>query len=355
MADVRAAHDAITIKSVDIGKDMIPIKGYDFNDGIHFEKLMDSYCATGFQASNLGFAIEEINKMIAAREKSHGCCDDTFEYPQGKKKPGCTIFLGYTSNLVTSGLREVIRFLTEHSMIDCIVTTCGGVEEDLIKCLAPSYLGTFEMNGASLRRDGLNRAGNILIPNDNYCRFEDWITPIMDKCKKEQDEGSISWTPSKFIDRLGKEIDDPSSICYWAHRNKIPIYSPALTDGSIGDMLFFHSCKNGGIKLDIVEDLCHINRMAVKSSKSGVIVLGGGVAKHHINNANLMRNGSDYAVYINTGQEFDGSDSGARPDEAVSWGKVKSTSNAVKVYADATVVFPVIVARTFARVYYSGK
>jgi len=25
--------------------------------------------------------------------------------------------------------------------------------------------------------------------------------------------------------------------------------------------------------------------------------------------------------FINTGQEFDGSDSGARPDEAVSWGK----------------------------------
>lgn len=42
--------------------------------------------------------------------------------------------------------------------------------------------------------------------------------------------------------------------------------------------------------------------MAVKSFKSGVIILGGGVVKHHINNANLMRNGSDYTVYINTGQ-----------------------------------------------------
>lgn len=41
--------------------------------------------------------------------------------------------------------------------------------------------------------------------------------------------------------------------------------------------------------------------MAVKSSRTGVLILGGGVVKHHINNANLMRNGSDFTVYINTG------------------------------------------------------
>ena len=53
-----------------------------------------------------------------------------------------------------------------------------------------------------------------------------------------------------------------------------------------------------------------------------MILLGGGVIKHHICNANLMRNGADYSVFVNTGQEFDGSDTGAKPDEAISWGKV---------------------------------
>lgn len=66
-------------------------------------------------------------------------------------------------------------------------------------------------------------------------------------------------------------------------------------------------------------------------NKTGMLVLGGGVVKHHICNANLMRNGADYAVFINTGQEFDGSDSGARVDEAISWGKIKSTASHVKV------------------------
>ena len=65
--------------------------------------------------------------------------------------------------------------------------------------------------------------------------------------------------------------------------------------------------------------------------KTGMIVLGGGLPKHHISNANMMRNGADFAVYVNTAQEFDGSDSGARPDEAVSWGKIKGDAKPVKV------------------------
>jgi len=45
----------------------------------------------------------------------------------------------------------------------------------------------------------------------------------------------------------------------------------------------------------------------------------------------LQRNGADYCVYVNTAQEFDGSDSGARPDEAISWGKIKAAASPVKV------------------------
>ncbi len=36
-------------------------------------------------------------------------------------------------------------------------------------------------------------------------------------------------------------------------------------------------------------------------------------------------------MFVNTANEFDGSDSGARPDEAISWGKIKKTAKPVKV------------------------
>lgn len=89
--------------------------------------------------------------------------------------------------MVSSGVRDTIRFLVEHSLVDCIVTTAGGVEEDLIKCLAPTYIGDFNLQGSVLRDRGLNRIGNLLVPNDNYCMFEDWVMPILDKMLEEQE------------------------------------------------------------------------------------------------------------------------------------------------------------------------
>lgn len=175
------------------------------------------------------------------------------------------------------------------------------------------------------------------------------------------------------IDRLGERIDDESSIYYWAAKNKIPVFSPALTDGSLGDMLYFHSYRNPGLVLDIISDLRRLNTMAVKANNSGMVILGGGLIKHHICNANLMvggavniacvinhlcneimfvlfqRNGADFSVFLNTASEFDGSDSGARPDEAVSWGKIRKEATPVKIYAEATLVFPLLVAQTFAK------
>lgn len=243
------------------------------------------------------------------------------------------------------------------------MTTAGGVEEDLIKCLAPTYMGNFTAPGAGLRAKGLNRIGNLIVPNSNYCAFEDWLVPILDKMLEEQDaankkaletgneEDELHWTPSRIIERLGHEINHEDSVLYWAAKNKIPIFCPALTDGSLGDMLYFHTFRASPsrLRVDIVDDLRRINTMAVRAARAGMIILGGGVVKHHIANACLMRNGAEHAVYINTAQEFDGSDAGARPDEAVSWGKIKTDGHSVKVYAEATVVFPLIVAATFAR------
>lgn len=267
-----------------------------------------------------------------------------------------TIFLGYTSNLVSSGLRETLRYLVEHSHVSAIVATAGGIEEDLIKCLAPTYLDSFASVGAELREKGMNRIGNLVVPNSNYCAFEDWVVPLLDTMLAEQEmsrntEEPLVWTPSTVINRLGKEINDETSICYWAYKNNIPIFCPALTDGSLGDMLYFHSFKSSPQILDIsiTRDIRKLNDIAMNAKRAGMIILGGGLVKHHIANACLMRNGADSAVYVNTAQEFDGSDAGARPDEAVSWGKIKVDGDSVKVYAEATIVFPLIVAATFAK------
>ncbi|XP_068193217.1 deoxyhypusine synthase-like isoform X2 [Antennarius striatus] len=350
MAHHKHVIDYIYRESHPLPEDSIKVMGYDFNQGVDHRALLQSYISTGFQATHFGLAIEQINSMIELRQKPwkvhNKIPEDSSTCPC---LMSCTIFLGYTSNLISSGVRESIRFLAQHRMVDCLVTTAGGIEEDLIKCLAPLYIGQFNLCGKDLYERGIDRIGNLLMPDNNYKLLDTWMTPILKDMLDEQNNQGVCWTPSKVIHRLGKEIDNPESVCYWAYKNNIPIFSPALTDGAIGDLLFLFSANNSGLIIDINDDISLINNMAVAANNTGIIILGGGVAKHHICNANAWRKGADFAVYVNTAQESDGCDSGARPDEAVTWGKIKTHAKPVKVYADATLVFPLLVAETFAR------
>ncbi|CAA6660950.1 unnamed protein product [Spirodela intermedia] len=303
---------------------LVKVAGYDFNRGLDLMALLKSFSTTGFQASNLGDAIEVVNQMLAWRlsyEEPAEDCPEEERDPAFRESVRCKIFLGVTSNLISSGVRDTVRFLMEHRMVDVLVTTAGGIAEDLIKCLAPTYKGDFSLPGASLRSRGFKRIGNLLVTDNSYQRFQDWIVPILDQMLEEQRTEDVLWSPSKVVARLGKEVNDPSSYLYWASKNNIPVFCPALTDGSLGDVLYSHSRSNPTLVIDI----------------------------HHVCNANMMRNGADYAVYINTAEEFDGSDSGAHPDEAVSWGKIRGSAKPVKVHCDATIAFPLLVAATFAK------
>lgn len=348
--DYQKAKESVFMKSTPLSSDIV--KGYDFNKGIDYPAIFASYKTIGFQANAMSKAIDIITHMIKWRLIDEPITDDESELYLStdiRKRTRCTIFLGYTSNMASCGMRDIIRYLCEHRMVDAIVTTCGGIEEDFIKCLAPFYLGDFNLKGKDLREKGLNRIGNLLVPNDNYCKFEDWITPLINEMLLIQQTKKKIFTPSKIIKYLGKKINNKESIYYWCWKNHIPVFCPALTDGSIGDMMFFNNYRHPGFIVDILGDLVELNKMALRAKKTGQIILGGGVVKHHINNANLMRNGADFSVFINTAQEYDGSDAGARPDEAVSWGKIKVNAESVKIHAEVTLVFPVIVAETFAK------
>ena len=313
-------------KSVEI--EGISIKGYDFNEKLDYSKLIDSFASTGFQASHLSKAIEIIKEM----RKNHAY-----------------IYLGYTSNMMTSGLREIFRYLAEHKLVDVIVTTAGGVEEDFVKCMDDFKLGSFNADGTKLREKGINRTGNIFVPNSRYIKFEEGVLPIIEKIHKEYKGRNEIITPSKLINILGNEINNKESVYYWCTKNNITVFCPALMDGSLGDMIYFFKSKNPDFKIDMTDDAWELNNTSLGKKKTGMIILGGGIIKHQICNANLYRNGADYAVYINSLPEFDGSDSGASPEEAKSWGKIKGSSESmsVKVVGDATIVFPLIAAKSF--------
>ncbi|MBU0530123.1 MAG: deoxyhypusine synthase [Nanoarchaeota archaeon] len=327
----KKARDSILKKSDD-PKDLPEIKGYDFDSGLDFQRFLDSYNNVGFQASNLGKAIDIIKRMREEKE--------------------ITIFLGFSSNMVTSGLRDIITYLVKHKMVHVLVTTVGGIEEDVIKTMKPFLLGRFDADGGNLRNMGINRTGNIFIPNDRYIAYEEFMNKFMAKMLERQKKEDVFCT-SDFIKEMGKELTDESSYIYWASKNDIPVFCPAITDGSTGDMMYFFKKDNPDFKLDVTADIVRINDIALNAEKSGIISLGSGIMRHHMNNANLFREGADYAVYINSNLEFDGSDSGAKPEEAKSWGKITydkdADKNIVKIYGDATIIFPLLVAGAFRK------
>ncbi|MBI2056727.1 deoxyhypusine synthase [Candidatus Pacearchaeota archaeon] len=306
----------------------VVIRGYNFDNGINYEEIIKSYYSTGAQASNLGKAIEIINEMI--KEKAF-------------------IFLGYTSSMVSSGLRDIFRWLVKYKKINIIVTTAGGIEEDIIKCLGDFYLGNFRASGAELREKGINRIGNIYVANNRYIEFEEFVQPLLKELYEKQKQTGKIISASDLVWELGKKINNEKSICYWAWKNKIKIYCPAITDGALGDNIYFFKSKNPDFKIDISDDAVELNNSTIGLKKSGVILLGSGIIKHSILNANMFRNGADYAVYINTEQEFNASDAGALPEEAISWGKILPEARHVKVFGDATIIFPLIVAESFAK------
>ncbi|MSS74383.1 deoxyhypusine synthase [Candidatus Pacearchaeota archaeon] len=306
----------------------LSVRGYDFNLGVNYSKIIESLETTGFQATHFSKAVEITNKMISS---------------------GAFIFLGYTSNMVSSGLRDVISFLVQNKKVNVLVTTCGGIEEDIIKCLGSFKIGDFNLDGASLREKGINRIGNILVPNSRYVKFEKFVQPILEELYQIALKRGKSITGNELIWKLGEKIKDENSIYYWAWKNQIPVYCPALLDGALGDNIYFFKFKHPDFVIDCTEDVVWFNNTTIGLQKSGAVILGAGVVKHAILNANMLRNGLDYAVYINTSQEFDGSDSGALPSEAISWGKILPNAQSVKVFADATIVFPLLVAESFAK------
>ena len=298
------------------------IQGYDFEQAFDFTKFLKSYAHTGFQATHLAEGIE-IAKVMQ-REKA-------------------TIFLAYTSNQVSSGNRELIKYLVKHKKVDVLVTSAGGIEEDIIKALRPFVLGAFNAPGAMLFEKGINRTGNIFIPNDRYAYFDAFMQGFFKRIygiKK-------AWSPKDIIKELGREINDQSSILYWAAKNDIPIFCPGIVDGSLGDLVVFFKQSHPDFLIDVSQEVVDITKIVLNVEKTGGILLGGGISKHFALNANIFREGFDYVVYINTAEEYDGSDSGAKIEEAISWGKVKVKARAVKIHCDATIAFPLLVAGAF--------
>ena len=301
------------------------VRGYDFRGEFDLGEMLEAYATTGFQATHLAEAVDIAKQMREADAK---------------------IYLTLTSNIVSSGLREVVAYLVREGFVDVIITTSGSLTEDVIKTEKPFKMGEWDADEAELREQGINRLGNIYVPSDRYVWLEEYLYDFFDEFFAEE---KIR-TPTAFSRELGETLDDPDSVLKQAADNDVPVYCPALNDAEVGNFLYYYRKQHDtDIGIEIMADYDDLIENGMLADTTGLLVVGGGVPKHHAIMTNLFRGGADYAIYISTGMEGDGSLSGAPPNEAVSWGKIKQEeTNYTQVQAEATLVFPLLVAGAFS-------
>ena len=302
------------------GAALPPIVGFRLSEGTTVAELLAAYSSIGFQASHLGKAAQVVKKM------------------QDDKS---TIFLAFTSNMISCGLREIIAQLCEKKLVHAIITSTGSIEEDVMKCAEPFTLGSFTADDLQVKANGLNRIGNIFVKDEQYAAFEKMHLAFMEEMHGKHG-GKMCM--SEYVAELGARLNDKSSFLYWCSKNKIPVFLPGPLDGAMGDHFYFFNKTHSKqpFVIDAAEEVRRFYDIMLLADKTAGIILGGGIAKHHLIGAAILRNGLDYAVYLSTGTEGDGSLSGARPREAISWNKLKREEDSAFVEGDATLTFPLL-------------
>lgn len=297
---------------------MKPVKDIKIEKGQTVDDLVKQMANSGgFMAKNLSDGVDIIKDF--------------------EEQEDCLRFLSFPADIISTGARGVIKDMVKKNMFDVLITTCGTLDHDLARSFKDYYQGKFRLDDTKLYEKKMHRLGNVIVPIDSYgLIIEEKVKEFFKDIVKEG--GSIS--THELCWEIGKHLNE-DSILYWAWKNKIPVIIPGITDGSVGYNIW-EMAQNKDFKFDFLKDETLLSDLIWNSKKRAALIIGGGISKHHVIWWNQFKDGLDYAVYITTAQEYDGSLSGAQPREAISWGKLSEKAKYVTIYADATIVLPII-------------
>ncbi len=302
-----------------------PVRDIQLKKGMKSDELIkELYESGGFSAKNVATGVDILERMI--------------------KDKNCVRFLSFPACIISTGTRGVIKDLLKKKLFDVVITTSGTLDHDLARVWKNYYHGSFIVDDKELHKKGVNRLGNIFIPNECYGKIlEDKMQPILEKLYNNKQK----WSTKDLIWEFGKNIEKEKkckdSIIYWAWRNQIPIYVPGITDGAFGSQIWLYYQNHRDFTIDLLKDEQELSDIIFDAKKSGALIIGGGISKHHTIWWMQFKDGLDYAVYITTALEYDGSLSGAQTREAISWGKIKEKSDNVTINGDATVLLPLMI------------
>ena len=307
-----------------------PIKQLDLDETKTILDLVEGFRNTSIQARNIGKCYEVYDNMLTDKERP-------------------TIILGLSGALVAAGLRKVIRDMIHYGIVDVVVSTGAIMYQDLYQARGfKHYVGSPDMDDKVLHDQMIDRIYDTLVDEEKFEETDRMIAKMIASLK------AGNYSSREILAFLGEGIGDENSILYTAYKNGVPVFAPALNDSSIGIglTLYYEKHKDSDrITLDPIKDNHEFLHIVLKSKKTGVILVGGGVPKNWINDAVVMANyaygkemgGHSYAFQITTANPADGGLSGSTLEEAQSWGKIWKKATKATAYVEASVALPLIV------------
>jgi deoxyhypusine synthase len=303
------------------------VKDISITKDINIEKIFQELQQSGgFESRNLSEGLDILSSMISDKK--------------------CLRFFSFVGAVVSTGLRGIIKDMIKNKWFDVVITTCGALDHDIARYFSNYNEGSFTLDDKQLAKQHIHRLGNVLVPMKNYGPLiEEKVQSFLEE---EYKKGTREVSTADLSKIIGKHLGK-SSFLYWAYKNNIPVIVPGIVDGAVGSQVWLFSQKHPDFHLNVIADSEILSGLIFKAKKSGALMLGGGISKHHTLWWNQFRDGLDYALYITTAQEFDGSLSGALIREAISWGKVTQKAKQTTIHAEVTTILPFLFAALLSK------
>jgi len=309
---------------VEIGR---PVKDIEIDSNTSIEKIFDELSKSGgFESVNLSDGLDILTKMISDEK--------------------CLKFVSFVGAVVSTGLRGIIKDMIKNKWFDVAITTCGALDHDIAKHYSHYNEGSFTMDDNELADQNIHRLGNVLVPMENYGPLIEEKMQLF--LEEEYKNGVREMSTSEICKMIGKHLGEDSFL-HWANKNDVSVVVPGIMDGAVGSQIWMFIQSHRDFKLNLIGDADLLSEYIFKAEKSGAFMIGGGISKHHTLWWNQYREGLDYAFYITTAQEFDGSLSGALVREAISWGKVTKIARQSTLHAEVTTILPFIYAALLSK------
>jgi len=305
-----------------------PVKDIEIKKDTNIDKIFNEMAQSGgFESTSLSNGLEILTEMISDKK--------------------CLSFLSFVAAIMSTGLRGIIKDMIKNKWFDVVITTCGALDHDIARYFSNYKEGSFTMDDSELADQKIHRLGNVLVPMESY-------GPIIEEkmqsfLEEEYKSGTREMSTADICKMIGKHLGK-NSFLYWTYKNNVPVIVPGIVDGAVGSQIWLFSQKHNDFKLNLIADSNLLSGLIFKAEKSGAFMIGGGISKHHTLWWNQYRDGLDYALYITTAQEFDGSLSGALVREAISWGKVTQNAKQATIHAEATTILPFLYSALLSKI-----